>query len=112
VPEIVERELNAFARITRDGESVIVRDYVLDAIAAWGATDRRATAKAFPILSRATTAFEGKRAARILASMCALVKTAPDHAGDARRIAERFASHERAGVRKAAKALLEATERA
>ena len=42
VPKIVERELDAFAGIIRDDESVIVRDYVLDAIGAWGAIDRKA----------------------------------------------------------------------
>jgi len=109
VPKVVQRELDAFAKIAREDESVIVRDYVLDAIGAWGATDPKAAAKAFPVLSRALGDWDGKHAARILTALCAVVRAAPGHAADANRIAQRFADHERAGVRRAAKALLKAT---
>jgi hypothetical protein len=109
VPKLVLRELDALAKIAREDESVIVRDYVLDAVGAWGATDPKAAAKAFPVLSRALGDWEGKHAARVLTALCGLVKAAPGRATDARRLAQQFAEHERAGVRKAAKALLKAT---
>jgi hypothetical protein len=109
VPDVVEEQLAPLARIIREDESVIVRDYVIDAVARFGATGPAAARSAFPILREALDAFEGRHAARVLASLGGVVAAMPSLGKDARSLAQRFEDHARAGVRKAAKALLKAT---
>ena len=110
VPDLVEKELGKLARIIREDESVIVRDYVIDAVARFGATGRPAAKSAFPILREASDVFDGKHAARVLASLGGVVQAKPELGKDARALAQRFEDDARAGVRKAAKALLKASD--
>ena len=108
VPETIEKELPRLTRLIREDESVIVRDYLVDAVAAWGATSSKAARAAFPILHDAAGAFAGKHAARILGALAPIARAAPVLAGESRSLAQGFAEHSRPGVRKAAKALLKA----
>jgi len=109
VPALVAKELGPLARIIREDESVIVRDYVIDAVARFGATGAQAAKSAFPILREALDVFDSKHAARVLGSLDGVVRAMPKLGKDARALAQRFEDHARAGVRKAAKALLKAT---
>jgi hypothetical protein len=105
VPAIVEKDLERLGGIIREGDGVIVRDYVIDAVAGYGSSSAKAAARAFPILRDAAPSFDGKHAARVLAAMPRLVAQKPSLAADARDLASRFLDHPKSGARKAAKAL-------
>lgn len=105
VPEFIGGKLRRLGEITASDKSVIVRDYVLDAIAAYGATSARAAVLAFPLLESGLTAWESKHAARVLRGLEDVAVMAPRLANRIRRLAEPFEQHSRPGVRKAAKAL-------
>jgi len=105
VPALIAKALPRLTRIVRDDPGLIVRDYVLDAIAAWGATGGRAAGAAMPVLAEALDAWNGKHAARILRGLGPIAAAAPRFAPAIREHAARFADHARPGVRKAARAL-------
>ena len=106
VPRLVAGELERLGQLTRRDESVIVRDYLLDAIANFGATGAAAAQKALPLLRGGLIAWNGKHAARVLRGLEGLVKATPKLAGEVRALAEPFRDHARPGIRKAARSLL------
>jgi len=108
VPETIAEALDQLRAIVEQDKSVIVRDYIIDAVAGYGASGPEAAGRAFPILSDATSAWEEKHAARALRGLVPLVALAPRLAGEAERLAQEFEGHARAGVQKAARALLRA----
>jgi hypothetical protein len=108
VPDLVAEKLEALASIIQSDKSVIVRDYTVDAVAAYGATGASAARRALPVLRLALVAWEGKHAARALAGLAGLLAAEPALAIDVREAAQPLADHERAGVRKAARLALRA----
>ena len=110
VPGLVERELNQLTQIIAKDKSVIVRDYLIDAVGAYGTTGPRAADRAFPVLRDALTAWEGKHAARTLAALGRLVAVQPSLAKRTADLARGFLTHDRPGIRKAAKVALRAAE--
>lgn len=109
VPRLIAKDLDELGEIALHDKGVIVRDYVLDAIAAYAATGPAAAGKAFPLLSKGLTAWNSKHAARVLRGLEGVAAVAPKLKPDIRALAARFEDHERAGVRKAARSLLKKT---
>lgn len=108
-PRVVAGALERLAELARHDKSVIVRDYVIDAIAGYGATGPKAAAAAFSLLRELASAWETKHAARILKGLADVAAAAPKLGGEIRTLAASFEGHARPGVRKAAKSLLKAT---
>ncbi len=106
VPDLVGEQLEVLRQIIESDGSVIVRDYTVDAVAAYGATSAAAAQRALPVLRLALAVWEGKHAARALAGLAGLLAADPSLASAVREAAEPLVDHERAGVRKAARAAL------
>jgi hypothetical protein len=109
-PALVAGALPRLAELVRDDESVIVRDYVLDAVAGYAATGAAAAGCAWPLLREGLVGREGRHAGRVLRALAAVVAVAPALRADVRGLAGGFAEDARPGVRKAARALLEAID--
>lgn len=105
-PRVIAGELARLGQIARRDESVIVRDYVLDAIAGYASTGPKAAISAFPILLECASAWNSKHAARILRGLEDVAVAAPRLLNDIRALATQFGEHARPGVRTAAKSLL------
>jgi len=105
-PTVVARDLDRLGHIARRDKGVIVRDYALDAIAAYGATSAAAAAAAMPHLTEGLSSWSSKHAARVLRGLEGVARAAPKLQGDIRALAAPFEEHARPGVRKAAKSLL------
>jgi len=110
-PAVLKPEVPRLAEIVRKDGGVIVRDYVLDALAGYGSTSERAAGEAWPVLEEALGLWESRHAGRILRGLRGLLAAAPGLAPRVRRAAERFEAHPRAGIRKEARALLKAIDR-
>ncbi len=105
-PRVIAADLERLGRIARRDESAIVRDYVLDAIAGYAATGRKAAVASFPLLVEGVSSWNAKHAARVLRGLEGVSRAAPKLAHEIRTVAAKFADHARPGVRKAASALL------
>ncbi len=101
----MEKELDALAGIFRRDPGVIVRDYVLDTIAAVGTSSGKSAPAAFALLEEALPARGAKHAARALAGMARIVARHPSLAVRARSHAEALGGHARPSIAKAARAL-------
>ncbi|HEY0839501.1 MAG TPA: hypothetical protein VGD74_04895 [Vulgatibacter sp.] len=108
--ETVEAALPTLEGLVRNHEGVIVRDYAIDAIGRWGTTSPSRATRAWGILRDALHSWGGRHAPRILGHGAALVAAQPALAGELRSVASSFADAERAGARKAAKALAKALD--
>lgn len=106
IPRVIAGELQRLGEIARRDESVIVRDYILDALVGYAATGPEAAAAVFPILLECASAWHSKHAARILRGLEEVAGVAPKLLDDMRSFAAQLGAHDRPGVRKAAKALL------
>jgi hypothetical protein len=106
VPRLIHSALPRLAAIVRDDTSVIVRDYVLDAIAGHGATGPKAADEALPILAEGLDVWQSKHAARVLRALPGLAAVAAKLGPEIRALAARFTEDPRPGVRKAALAVL------
>ncbi len=105
VPRLIRESLPRLQDIVRRDESVIVRDYVLDAVAGYGATGPKAAAEAFPLLRFGLDAWGSKHAARVLRGLVGVARAAPKLCAGIQKLAERFEEDDRPGVRKAATSL-------
>jgi hypothetical protein len=103
--QTIETLLPALAEIVRSDPSIIVRDYAVDAIAGYAATDSLAAEKAYPLLSEALTVWEGRHAGHALRGLTHVAAQAPARRAELKAIAVQYASSEKAVVRKAAKEL-------
>lgn len=108
VPRLIADNLEDLGRISRkDGdESVVVRDYVLDAIAGYAATGPTAAASAFPFLLEGVSSWNSKHAARVLRGLQRVAVAAPKLLGEIRVLAAKFEDNSRPGIKKAARSLL------
>jgi len=105
---VIEGALSTLAALVRTHDGVIVRDYAIDAIARWGASSPAHATRAWPILLKALDDWDRRHAARILGHGPALAAIQPGLVQALRAAADAFASDERAGARRAAKALQKA----
>ena len=108
IPQTIEAELRALAEILGTDESIIVRDYVIDAVHNYGATSSLAAEKAYPILKQALGAWQTKQSARVLGALKALAPLLPARHNEMAKLAAVYKDHERTGVRKSASALARA----
>jgi hypothetical protein len=106
VPERIADALPELAEMIRGDKSVIVRDYLLDAVAGYAGTSARAAEQAMPILRDGLRIFARKHAARVLRGLGDVMAKSPALADEIRALAEPFRDDPRAGVRKAATLLL------
>ncbi|AKU92609.1 hypothetical protein AKJ08_2996 [Vulgatibacter incomptus] len=106
--KVVEAALPTLEGLVCNHDGVIVRDYAIDSIARWGTTAPARASRAWEILRDALTAWDGRHAHRILGHGAALVALQPRLVGELRDAAASFVEDERAGTRKAAKALAKA----
>ncbi|OGR01702.1 MAG: hypothetical protein A2284_14880 [Deltaproteobacteria bacterium RIFOXYA12_FULL_61_11] len=106
VPRFIGDRLEDLGQRATCDKSVIVRDYVLDTIAAYGTTGPRAAAAAMPYLREGLVAWESKHAARVLRGLEKLAAVAPKLIPEILKLAEPFGNHARPTLRKAAKSLL------
>lgn len=99
-------------RIIRHDSSTIVRDYAIDALGQTAKAGTDLAEGAYPLLREALTVWEGKHAGRALNGLREVVGQAPRLAPEAMQIGRHYAEHGKPTVRKAAKALVKAAERA
>ncbi len=109
-PGTIAALLGRLSDIIRDDSSVIVRDYAVDALSNYAKTGKKAALAARPILLEALTVWHGRQAAHALAGLTSVASAVPGLSGELRPIGVHYLGSERGVVRKAAKALLRATE--
>ena len=105
VPALVRAHVPLLAELLRTHAGVIVRDYVIDALLAWAATDDDACATALPLLAEALSLWEGRHVPRILGGLAAVAAARPHHAERIAALAVPFVDDGRASTRRAARAL-------
>jgi hypothetical protein len=110
VPRLITRLLPQLHARLRDDSSTIVRDYVVEALAAYAGTGQAAAERAFPLLAEALTLWGGKHAARALRGLARVAEKAPQHAAAIRTLAYAQLGSGRGVARKAAKAVLREME--
>jgi len=103
VAHLAELDLDRLAGLLRSDVSVIVRDYATEALAA-SAVGRPAAA--LPYLKEALLLWDGKHAARALAGLANVARSAPALAPEMWAIARPYTDHGRGVVRTAAKRVL------
>jgi hypothetical protein len=105
VPAQVETLLpDLVGKIERD-RSVIVRDCAVKAISEYGRSGPQAARQAFPLLSQALEAWEGKHTKLVLEGMDGLRGVDPALEPQVRASAQTCLDHKRANVRKLARRL-------
>jgi hypothetical protein len=107
-PQIIAARLDQLAQIIRTDKSVIVRDYLVDALGQYARTSPEAAADAFPMLKETLTLWDGKQAGHALAGLANVAARQPALAGELFAIGQQYATHGRAMIQKAAKALIKA----
>jgi hypothetical protein len=105
-PAVIAPLLPQLAETVRKDKSVIVRDYTVDMLGRYGRTSAEAARAVLPLLQEALTLWEGKQAARALHGLAEVSERLPSQAAEIREIGQRFSSHPRSSVSKAAKQLL------
>lgn len=110
-PQVIAKSLPQLGEMIRCDASVIVRDYAVQAVGNYAATSSIAAQAAYPYLKQALVAWNGKQAGHALNGLAKVARIAPKLRNELRSIGLRYASHRRAVVRKAAKALMAATEK-
>jgi hypothetical protein len=106
VPAVIAPLLPQLAETLGKDKSVIVRDYTVDMLGGYGRTSADAARAALPLLQEALTLWDGKQAARVLNALAEVGQRLPSQAAGVRAIGQRFSSHPRSSVSKAAKQLL------
>jgi HEAT repeat protein len=110
-PQVIAPLLPCLDEIIHTDPSVIVRDCAIDALGNYAAMSKKAAQAAYPILVNALTVWDGKHAAHALNGLSKVVSVAPSLTGELREIGLRYHDHGRGVVRKAAKNLIQATEK-
>ncbi|TNJ65149.1 hypothetical protein FE784_16240 [Paenibacillus hemerocallicola] len=111
-PERAAALLPRLEQLIRKDPSTIVRDYAIDALGQTAKAGADLAQRSYPLLREALTAWEGKHAGRALNGLREVVGQAPRLALEAMQIGHDYAEHAKPTVRKAAKALVKAAERA
>ncbi len=104
-PEIIAPLLPTLAELIRLDESVIVRDYAVDALGIYAGLSQAAAEQAYPLLREALEVWQGKQAHHALEGLSNVARRAPGLRDDLLEIAGEYARHERGVARKAAKEL-------
>jgi hypothetical protein len=105
-PRQVTPRLPALAERMRHDPSVIVRDYVVEALANYAGSGRAAAERAWPLLKQALDLHGGKHAARALRGLGNVARWCPAHAAEVRALAYARLDAGRGVTRAAARAVL------
>jgi hypothetical protein len=108
VPDTIQTLLPQFEDILGSDQSVIVRDYVVEALGNYAATGETAARAAYPMLRGMLIAWQGKQTGKALLALSKVAAAAPDLQNELRSLGENYQNHERNVVRKAAKTLIKA----
>ncbi|PKO22728.1 MAG: hypothetical protein CVU38_07815 [Chloroflexi bacterium HGW-Chloroflexi-1] len=108
-PEILAPILPQLAEIVRTDGSIIVRDYTVDAIGNYAVSSAEAARAVYPLLCEALTAWDGKHAAHAIDGLCHVAAVVPDLADALRAIGKGYLQNRSGVVRKAARALVRAS---
>ncbi len=107
VPERIAPIIDDLGAKIRSDKSVIVRDWAVYALGAYGSTSKEAAQSAFSILAEAQTAWEGKQAGKALEALGKLVASDASLTQQAGSLAEPYLTHRSPTVRRLAKKLIE-----
>ncbi|MBN1876043.1 MAG: hypothetical protein JXA33_17600 [Anaerolineae bacterium] len=110
-PSVIEPIIHQLIVIIEEDESVIVRDYAIDAVGNYAKTSEKAAQAAYPILERATRIWEGRHAKQALNGLCNVVTILPEKKESIRVIVNENLDHEKGTARKSAKKLLRLIEK-
>lgn len=108
--EVIAGLLPRLGDILRGDRSVIVRDYAVDAVGNYAATSAEAAQEAYPLLMDALTLWDGKQAPHALEGLANVARARPALANPLREVAMPYADDRRGRARRAARALLKATQ--
>lgn len=106
VPETMSALLPTLAGIIRADASIIVRDYVIDALGNFAAASPSAAEQAYPYLREALAAWEGRHAAHALNGLANVGRLVPSLRAELSRIAGDYLKAPKGVTCRAAKALL------
>ena len=106
VPEAMSALLPKLAGIIHADASIIVRDYLIDALGNYATTSPLAAEQASPYLKEALTAWDGRHAAHALNGLANVAKLVPSNRAELHAIAGNYLNDPKGVTRKAAKALL------
>jgi hypothetical protein len=106
VPSVISSVLGRFEELIEKDESIIVRDYSVDAVSNFAKTGKREAEKAYPMLVKALLLWNGKHAHHAFPGLERVVKFMPNLKKEVIAQVEPFTNEKRAVVCKAAKSLL------
>ncbi len=104
-PEIIEQNLEQFSSFIETHDSVIVRDYAIDAIGNFAGTSLEAARKAMPILEKSLYVWEGRHAGHALEGLIRIVPYLPSSRAHLQEIASAYLTAKNGAVRKSASRL-------
>lgn len=110
-PNILKPMIAQLTKIIDNDESLIVRDYAIDALGNYARTGKDAAQIAFPILEHAMKVWEGRHAKQALIGLQNILITLPEKKAKIQKIAEENLAHEKGAVRTTAKKLLRLLEK-
>jgi hypothetical protein len=110
VPETIQTLLPQFERMLGSDQSVIVRDYLVEALGNYATTGESAARAAHPLLRAMLVAWEGKQTGKALLALAKVAAAVPDLRNELRTLGESYLNHGRNVVRKAAAVLVKAAE--
>jgi hypothetical protein len=98
-------------RMLREDKSTIVKDYAILALGRAASADAAAAEAAFPLLTTVVAELGDKFASKALDAMTLAAETAPELASQALMYGYDYRDHDKASVKKAARALLRRLEK-
>jgi len=107
-PETIRSLLPELQRMIAVDESVIVRDYAIDAVANFAGVDRETALAAYPLLQAALAVWDGRHAGHALDGLAQVARQMPELHGALAVIGRQYADHPKAVIRQAARRLLRA----
>ena len=111
IPDKIGPRLELLDRLVHEDKSVIVRHYGILTLGQYAAAGKEASRRAFPYLERALLAHPHKFAHHAMDGLRQVAFYCPDTREKIKEMAGQFLSHPRAGVRNAAKKLMNSLEK-
>ena len=105
-PQVMAPLLPRCEQILHEDKSVIVRDYLTDAVGGYARTGPDAAQAAFPVLQAALVVFDGKQAGHALEGLLNVAQSAPDLQAAILELARPYCDHPRGMIKKAARKLV------
>jgi hypothetical protein len=105
-PDLIASILPLFSEMIRADKSVIVRDYVIDAIGNYAGVDVQAAEKAYPHIVEALAVWDGKHAGHALNGLANVLEKIPEQRAEITALCAPYLEDRRAVVKKAAQRIL------